>query len=72
MTKSRGWPKWNKTQIEITKEQRAVAHARTAFLHRGSWNMTLNDLLANAYIQGIIDAAHSMPKAKEEHNDRES
>jgi hypothetical protein len=46
-------------RIEVTREQRELARDRTAFLtdRVGIRSMTLQDLLANAYVQGLIDAA---------------
>lgn len=46
-------------EIHITREQRQLARRRTAFLLDGVGvqSLTVADLLANAYVQGMADAA---------------
>ena len=52
-------------QFTVTVAQRDLARGRTAFLLDGvGHSMPLIDLLANAYFQGLIDAAETMEMLK--------
>lgn len=48
-------------RLMITRDQRDLARRRTDFLLDGiGFSMTIPDLLANAYLQGLIDAAEAV------------
>ena len=45
-------------RIEVTRDQHRLALERTDFLLRMTYR-SLEDLLANAWVQGVIDAART-------------
>lgn len=54
-------PRLNWEWLTVTPAERDLARRRTDFLvdHIGS-TLTIGDMLANAYLQGVIDAAETM------------
>lgn len=56
-----GKPKPSWEWLKVTQAERQLARSRTDFLvdHIGS-SLTIGDMLANAYLQGLIDASEVM------------